>query len=119
MTPMTDPNAAQAALLIAALTEQLRDMTPKLLLAERQADSRHAAGARAMRQIAAELRRDINEAQFLIARLRRRFPDTCQPPSTNATPDQHIPASTASSDNARARARTRWTGNDQRRAAAI
>jgi hypothetical protein len=76
---MTDPNAAQAAVLIAALTEQLRDMTPKLLHAERQADNRHAAGARAMRQIAAELHRDINQAQFLIARLHRRFPDTCQP----------------------------------------
>lgn len=117
--PMTDPNAAQAAVLIAALTEQLRDMAPKLLLAERQADHRHAAGARAMRQIAAELRRDINQAQFLIAQLHRRFPDTCQPPVTNDRPDQDTPATTASADNTRARARTRWTGNDQRRVAAL
>lgn len=120
MTPMTDPNAAQAAALIAALTAQLRDMTPKLLDAERQADSRHTAGARAMRQIAAELRRDINEAQFLIARLRRRFPDAYQPPVISEIPDEATPATTASVDDARrARARTRWTANDQRRAAAI
>lgn len=117
--PMTDPNVAQAAVLIAALTAHLRDMTPKLLLAERQADSRHAAGARAMRQIAAELRRDINEAQFLIARLRRRFPDTGQPPAANEIPDQDTPAASARVDNARARARTRWTDSDQRRVAAV
>lgn len=116
---MTDPNVAQAAVLIAALTEQLRDMTPKLLLAQRQADSRHAAGARAMRQIAAELRRDINQAQFLIARLGRRFPDACQPAATNEIPDQDTPATNASVENARARAHTRWTGNDQRRIAAV
>ncbi|ORV24646.1 hypothetical protein AWB98_20605 [Mycolicibacterium conceptionense] len=72
---MTDPNAAQGAVLIAALNEQLREMTPKLILAERQAESRHTAGARVMRQIATELRRDVDHAQFLIAQLRRRFPD--------------------------------------------
>lgn len=116
---MTDPDAAQAAVLIAALTAQLRDMTPKLLHAERQADHRHAAGARAMRHVAAELRRDINQAQFLIAQLRRRFPDAGQPPATNETPTQDKPAATASVDDARARARTRWTGNDQHRAAAV
>lgn len=72
---MTDPNAAQGAVLIAALNEQLREMTPKLILAERQAQARHASGARVMRQVAAELRRDVDQAQFLIAQLRRRFPD--------------------------------------------
>ncbi|MEX3646611.1 hypothetical protein [Mycolicibacterium porcinum] len=72
---MTDANAAQGAGLIAALNEQLREMTPKLILAERQAEARHAAGARVMRQVAAELRRDVDHAQVLIAQLRRRFPD--------------------------------------------
>lgn len=91
---MTDPNAAQASVLIAALTAQLRDMTPKLLLAERQADHHHPAGARAMRQTAAELRRDINQAQFLITRLRRRFPDTVPAPddqrnTRSGHPDHH------------------------------
>ncbi|WP_396911146.1 hypothetical protein [Mycolicibacterium sp.] len=81
---MTDPNVAQAAVLIAALNEQLRAMAPKLRTAERQADSRHAAGARAMREIAAGLRRDINHAQFLIAR-----PRSPTPPS--AGPDGHAP----------------------------
>ncbi|WP_396911291.1 hypothetical protein [Mycolicibacterium sp.] len=116
---MTDPDAAQAAVLIAALTDQLRDMTPKLLHAEHQADHRHAAGARAMRHVAADLRRDINQAQFLIAQLRRRFPDACQPAATNEIPTQDTPSATASVDDARARARTRWTGNDQHRAAAV
>jgi lambda repressor-like predicted transcriptional regulator len=60
---------------IAALNEQLGEMTPKLILAERQAEARHAAGAPVMREVAAELRRDVDHAQFLIAQLRRRFSD--------------------------------------------
>ncbi|WP_019969527.1 hypothetical protein [Mycobacterium sp. 141] len=91
---MTDPNGAQAAVLIAALTEQLLDMTPKLLTAERQADRRHAIRARTMRQVAAELRRD----QFLITRLRHRFP-AAEAAVTNELPDTDT--ATASVDGTR------------------
>lgn len=72
---MTDPNTAQGAVLITALNEQLHAMTPRLILAERQADSRHGAAAQMMRQVAAELRRDVAHVQSLIAQLRRRFPN--------------------------------------------
>lgn len=52
---MTDPNVAQAALLITAINEQLRDMTRRLAVAEREgACGHHPARAQEMRSVTAE-----------------------------------------------------------------
>jgi hypothetical protein len=70
---MEDCDAAQAAELVRALCEQVREMTAQLARIERQ----HLTGRRgrpsAMRMEAAALRRDIKEAQALIDRLQRRY----------------------------------------------
>ncbi|OKH82091.1 hypothetical protein EB73_23000 [Mycobacterium sp. SWH-M3] len=77
MSHMTDPDGAQARVLLTALREQVREMTPRLARVERKAVcGSHTARSRAMRQQAAELRRDIGNAQFLIAQIHRRFPET-------------------------------------------
>jgi hypothetical protein len=73
---MTDPNAAQARELLHALHAQVRDMSPRLARIEREVTLDHTPQARALRQQAAGLRRDVAHAQFLIERLRRRYPDT-------------------------------------------
>lgn len=75
MRRMTDADGAQARLLLSALREQIREMTPKLDRAERDAVCGHTTRARAIRQQAAQLRCDVSRAQFLIAQLHRRFPD--------------------------------------------
>ena len=74
MSLVTDPNAVQASHFVSALREQLREMTPKLVRAERELARAHPRRARAMRLEAAELRADIRLAQCLIDRLHRRFP---------------------------------------------
>ena len=74
MSLVTDPNAVQASHFVSALREQLREMTPKLVRAERELARGHGGRARAMRLEAAELRADIRLAQSLIDRLHRRFP---------------------------------------------
>jgi hypothetical protein len=58
---------------IRALRMQLLEMTAKLTWIERQDVTPRNARAYAMRVEAAALRRDIQEAQFLIDRLVRRY----------------------------------------------
>jgi hypothetical protein len=71
----TDPNAAQARELLTALHEQVRDMSPRLVRAEFESAGGHTSRERALRREAAVLRRDVAHAQFLMERLRRRYPD--------------------------------------------
>jgi hypothetical protein len=68
---MSDCQAAQAAELVRALRNQLHRMTTQLARLERQ-DVTGGKG-RAVRMEAAELRRDIKEAQTLINQLQRRY----------------------------------------------
>jgi hypothetical protein len=63
--------AAQAVEFIRALQAQLRKMTNRLALVERQGVTDRSS--REMRLEAATLRRDIQQAQFLIDRLQRRY----------------------------------------------
>lgn len=116
---MTDPNVAQAALLITAINEQLRDMTRRLAVAEREgACGHHPARAQEMRSVTAELRRDIDRAQFLITRLRHRFPEVnVYAPTTAADGTEgEVPITEAArSDNARNRAPNSSTSSDVRR----
>lgn len=79
---MGDRNAAQAAELVRALREQLRDMTDQLARVEHQLPRLTAWNhpAHELRLEAAALRRDIGEAQVYIDRLQRRnylSGDTC------------------------------------------
>lgn len=67
--------AAQAAEFTRALQVQLREMTSQLAWIERQDVTGRNARTCAMRIEAAALRRDIQEAQVLIDRLRRRYLD--------------------------------------------
>lgn len=66
--------AAQAVEFVRALRDQLEEMFLELAWVERQRlhNSRGSRGS-ALRWRAAVLRRDINEAQFLIDRLQRRY----------------------------------------------
>ncbi len=68
---MHESDAAQAAQLVRALRDQLREMTAQLAWA----DSRDVPGphGQATRLDAAALRRDIAEAQLHIERLVRRY----------------------------------------------
>jgi hypothetical protein len=67
---MGDRQAAQAVELVRALRHQLREMTSQLAWVERHGVGRNRR-AREMRMEAAELRGDIQEAQFLIDQLQR------------------------------------------------
>ena len=62
-------DAAQALELVRALRDQLHEMTTHLAWVERQDVTSRNGRACAMRMEAAALRRDIEEAQFLIDRL--------------------------------------------------
>ena len=64
-------NAAQAVELVRALRHQLHEMTTRLAWVECQ-DVTGRKG-RAARMEASALRRDIQEAEFLIDRLKRRY----------------------------------------------
>jgi hypothetical protein len=66
-------DAAQAVELIRALRHQLQEMTTELAWVERQDVAVRNGRACALRMEAAALRRDIQEAQFLVDRLRRRY----------------------------------------------
>ena len=70
---MDDNAAAQAVELIRALRDQLHEMTQHLVRFERQGATATNGQASAIRSETAALRRDINEAQTLIARLQRRY----------------------------------------------
>ena len=65
--------AAQALELVRALRHQLHLMTTRLAWVERQDVTGRNGRACAMRMEAATLRRDIQEAQFLIDRRQRRY----------------------------------------------
>ena len=75
---MTDPEEAQAAVLIGALRDQIRETAAKLERAERGGTC-HTSRLDAMRH-------DIGQARFLIARLHHRYPalDTDPTPLVNA-----------------------------------
>jgi hypothetical protein len=66
-------DAAQAVELIRALRPQLQEMSTELAWVERQDVTGRNGRACALRMEAAALRRDIQEAQFLIDRLERRY----------------------------------------------
>ncbi len=68
---LRDCEAAQAVELVRALRHQLHEMTTQLARVERQ-DVTGRKG-RAVRMEAAELRRDLKEAQALIDQLQRRY----------------------------------------------
>jgi hypothetical protein len=70
---MDQRDAAQAVELVRALRDQLHKMTRQLARLKRQHVTGTDGRASAMRCEAAALRRDINEAQFLIDRLERRY----------------------------------------------
>ena len=67
---MGDRQAAQAVELVRALRHQLHEMTSQLAWAERHGVGRNRRACE-MRMEAAALRRDIQEAQFLIDQLQR------------------------------------------------
>ena len=67
--------AAQALELVRALRHQLYEMTKRLAWVERQDVTGRNGRACALRLEAAKLRRDIKEAQALIDRLQRRYPN--------------------------------------------
>lgn len=71
-----------------------------------------------MRSVTAELRRDIDRAQFLITRLRHRFPevDVYAPTTAADGTEGEVPITEAArSDNARNRAPNSSTSSDVRR----
>ena len=68
-----DCEAAQAVELVRALRHQLHEMTTQSAWVERQDVTGRNGRACAMRMEAAALRRDIQEAQFFIDRLQRRY----------------------------------------------
>jgi len=69
---MGDRQAAQAVELVRALRHQLHEMTSQLAWAERHGVGRNRRACE-IRMEAAELRRDIEEAQALIDQLQRRY----------------------------------------------
>jgi hypothetical protein len=72
---MGEREVAQAAELVSALRDQLREMSMHLAWVERQGVASRNLHASALRMEAAALRRDINQAQILIDRLQRRYGD--------------------------------------------
>ena len=66
-------DAAQAMELVCALREPLHEMTCRLVRVERQGFTGTNSPASAIRCEAAELRRDISEAQILVNRLERHY----------------------------------------------
>jgi regulator of replication initiation timing len=66
-------DAAQAFELVRALREQVHEMTTQLDRLQRQSLTSSISRAATLRSEIAALRRDINEAQMFISRLRRRY----------------------------------------------
>jgi hypothetical protein len=69
-----DPAVAQALLLLAALHEQVSDISEKLQAAERNSRNLRSRGTALDQRRAADLRRDLYEAHRLIDGLHKRFP---------------------------------------------
>jgi hypothetical protein len=70
----SDPDTAQARVFVCALRDQVRELSTRLAKAERPDGLLNTSRARVMRKLAADLRRDLGQAQFLIDRLHRRYP---------------------------------------------
>jgi hypothetical protein len=68
-------DAAQAMELVHALRARLHEMTRRLVRVEREGSTGTNNRASAIRCEAAELRRDISEAQILVDQLERRYLD--------------------------------------------
>jgi hypothetical protein len=73
--PEGECQSVQAAEFIRALRAHLHGVTSRLAWIERHHVAGSDARASAMRTEAASLRREINEAQILIDRLQRRYPN--------------------------------------------
>jgi hypothetical protein len=86
-------STAQAVKLVRALCDQLHEMTRELARLERQGVTATSRRASAIRQAAAALRRDINEAQILIDRLERRYVNGDE--RTQQRPPRRQPRATA------------------------
>ncbi|WP_156688195.1 hypothetical protein [Mycobacterium sp. Marseille-P9652] len=76
---MGDCDTAQAAELIRALRNQLREMAAQLARVERHDLTGRNSRACSLRAEAVALRRDIKEGQFLIDRLRHRYFNGARP----------------------------------------
>ena len=103
---MADSESLQAAQLVSALRDQLHQMTAELLRLERK-HVRAGSSSRATLSKAAGLRRDIQEAEMLIDRLRRRYsriserPAPAVPPRRTDMRTQNRSCVTASSNSER------------------
>jgi hypothetical protein len=75
-----DIAVAQARILLAALDEQVDEISRELEAIERRGPRMSIRGAVLDRRCEAKLRRDLYEAYRLIGGLNRRFPDTPHPP---------------------------------------
>ena len=86
---------AQARILLAALDEQVDEISRELEAIERRGHRMSIRGATLDRRCEAERRRDLYEAYRLIGGLHRRFPETARPPAVHATgPGTHHHVST-------------------------
>lgn len=70
---MDDPSRAQAIELIRALRDEMREMTVRLAWLESRHATSYNGRVSEMRRDAATLRSDIQEAQYHIDRLQRRY----------------------------------------------
>ncbi len=76
-----DPAVEQALLLLAALHEQVTEISDKLQAAERNSRNLRSRGTAADQRRAADLRRDLYEAHRLIEGLHKRFPEVRPAPT--------------------------------------
>ena len=76
---------AQARILLAALDEQVDEISRELEAIERRGHRVSIRGATLDRRCEAELRRNLYEAYRLIGGLHRRFPATAHPPAVHTT----------------------------------
>jgi hypothetical protein len=79
-----DAAVGQALLLLAALHEQVRDISEKLQAAERNSRNLRSRGTAGDQRRALELRRDLYEAHRLIDGLHRRFPEVRPAPTARS-----------------------------------
>ncbi|CAN5247781.1 hypothetical protein BH09ACT8_BH09ACT8_23350 [soil metagenome] len=82
-----NPAVAQAFLLLAALHEQVSDISDKLQAAERNSRNLRSRGAAVDQRRALQLRKDLYEAHRLIDGLHRRFPDVRPAPTPRTAND--------------------------------
>lgn len=82
-----NPAVAQAFLLLAALHEQVADISEKLQTAERNSRDLRSRGTASDQRRAALLRKDLYEAHRLIDGLHRRFPEVRPAPTPRIAND--------------------------------